>query len=508
MSDWNLNVEGPLDGISPYEKHPPRFLGLADQFAKYRNKTADLQGLMYNARELGMDVDTQDKIAKEQRLAELVQKFTETTKDLDDTEYQKAAQDFAQKMGASMPQRQQAELQQVSPLQAGLSILGMALNPQFAGDIGAATLQSNVNERTRQQGINDQDYDDRVQRQNRDTQGSKVRMDIADNNLDRQYQQQARVGQGIEREIQFLRGEIGKLDAKKQQEIRMAWDLWENAETTGSKYRYGKLLQQAMGPGSKYAPSDEDIAVSVAQMRAAEVEASRVQKEKRDGGVIDDFTKWASSNFPAGASISPEDADIINGEAKRISERFGVDLDKFPMYFPRESEAEKNRKFNEGKYKEGNEDRKLDREYKRQQISKIKADIEKINNPPPKPSKDKVERQRQVSKLTDDYQKYRRETDALMLQVKPEDPEELAKYNKALQDAFAKEFLVLRDKRAMAGQRLTFVQYMAERFPQVKRLGGRFGGKINDKGRGTSQQGIPPVDPVGNAERRGFKIER
>jgi hypothetical protein len=284
--------------------------------------------------------------------------------------------------------------------------------------------------------------------------------------------------------------------------------LWENAETTGSKYRYGKLLQQAMGPGSKYAPSDEDIAVSVAQMRAAEVEASRVQKEKRDGGVIDDFTKWASSNFPAGASISPEDADIINGEAKRISERFGVDLDKFPMYFPRESEAEKNRKFNEGKYKEGDEDRKLDREYKRQQISKIKADIEKINNPPPKPSKDKVERQRQVSKLTDDYQKYRRETDALMLQVKPEDPEELAKYNKALQDAFAKEFLVLRDKRAMAGQRLTFVQYMAERFPQVKRLGGRFGGKINDKGRGTSQQGIPPVDPVGNAERRGFKIER
>jgi murein DD-endopeptidase MepM/ murein hydrolase activator NlpD len=314
MSDWNESIGQPvpLGGgmgepgqimpgfevpLSVYEQFKPRFAGLADQFAKARNETSDLQAFMFNARELGMDSDTQDRVNKEKRLTELVQQFTESTKDLDDTEYQKAAQDFAQKMGAPMPQRQEARLQQVNPIQGLFSVLGMALNPEFAGDIATATLQGGIKERDRQQGINDQKYGDDIRNRNADIGNAQEVLSLEERRLGKREASRDRQLGLLDRQIRDLRDGIEKLDEKDRKTLEGAHGRYERANLPGEKLKAGRALQQLLGKDNPLAPSDAEIDYDVKQLERKNLSLARNDWESSLKNEINQFGQVSDARF-------------------------------------------------------------------------------------------------------------------------------------------------------------------------------------------------------------------
>ena len=296
MSDWNLNVKGPLEGLSLYEKFPPRIIGLAEQFAKKSNENNDLQGFMSNAR-MGIAPDDQEKVMQEQRLAELTQQFAQSTQELDDTEYQQAAEQFAAKFGAPMPQRKQAELQNISPIQGLFSVLGMALNPEFAGDIGAATLQGNVNERDRQQGINDQQYNDQLRQREEGIQGAQAKMTIEERRLGKRESSQDRQASLINRQISDTKEAISKLDERQQKVLQAAMSRYQNANTPAEKAKAGRELQSLLGKDSPFAPTEDEIAKDVQQLSLVNNNKARLDWESALNHETDDFGQVSDARF-------------------------------------------------------------------------------------------------------------------------------------------------------------------------------------------------------------------
>lgn len=252
---------------SVYSKFSPKHIALGEQFAKRATENNDLGGFMSNAR-MGLGPEEQSRMDLEQKLAGLTQQFTDATKDLDDNAYRQAAEQFKAKFGAPMPERKQAQLQAPNALQSGFAILGMALNPEYASDIAAATLQGNVQARDQQQQRFDQEFDDQTRKQDKELRGAQAGMDIERRALDdAQNNQQAKLGV-LDRQIRDVQSAIEKLDEKDRKTLEGAKERYDRANLPGEKLKAGRELQELLGKGNPLAPTDEEIAQDVQQITA------------------------------------------------------------------------------------------------------------------------------------------------------------------------------------------------------------------------------------------------
>lgn len=318
--DWTLDMQQPggftLPVQSPnksiWEKHSGRHLALANQLANSARERVDLGQLMANARD-GLTVEDQDRMEQEQRLKELTAQFVDATKDLDDDEYERAANDFAIAQGAPMPQRQRAELQTPNLMQSGFALLGAILDPQNAAQIVSQPFQYQLSEQQRQQGLNDQGYADQVRARGEAIDAAGARYQIEERRLGKAQASQDRKANMIRTQMGDVQRSIDKKDAERWGVIEKLFGEFNDAKTAEGKRIIGKALQQ-MTRGTGIEIPDQEIeaeAQAVHQLNAAK--ATR------------DWETALKAEVNAFGEIAPGRAAELNTQREAIASGYKVD---------------------------------------------------------------------------------------------------------------------------------------------------------------------------------------
>lgn len=307
--DFNPPAQSP---VSIWERFNPRHLSLADKIAKATNQANDLSGLFANA-QMGYSPDDQEKMEMEGRLKELSGQFVESTKDLDDSAYQQATEQFMAQFGAPAPQRQTAQLQQPNLLQSGFALLGAVLDPKNAAQIVSQPFEFQLGDQQRRQGQNDQAYADQLRTRKEGIDAAETRMTIEERKLGKAQMSQDRQSNMIRQQMADIESRLGKLDTKKQQEINHAFGQWGSANTPDEKLISGRRLQRILGD-SGLAPTDQEIESAVQGLQNENSRHANTEWEKALGSELNAF-----------GEVDEARSGQMETQRQAIAKRYGID---------------------------------------------------------------------------------------------------------------------------------------------------------------------------------------
>lgn len=287
---------------SIYERFQPHHLWLADQFANSSNQRMDLDGVMNNSMQ-GMSIDQQDQMDREQkaageqqmqeaRLQQLSGQLAQSMQHLDDSQFKQALETLKQQVNSPHAQLQQAPLENPNALQSGFALLGAALFPKQAGDIGASPFQAQLKSQQDQQALNNQNY--AIQEKNR-SEGISNAQDIASlegQQYRNQLDNQTRTQNNIQTQMTQVQNQLARLDQQHQQAIEKAYTEFDRANTYQEKLISGKRLQFIL-KGTGLEPSDQEIdqaaqTEKLKSMDRARLDADSFIKRFSQDGVVDD----------------------------------------------------------------------------------------------------------------------------------------------------------------------------------------------------------------------------
>lgn len=312
----NLDVQSPLAGVqSIFERFNPRHLALADEIAKRSQEKNDLGGLYMNAKN-GITVDVQDKMNLESKLAELTANFTEANKDLDETQFRNASDQFIAEVTGKQPQREEAKLENPNALQSGFALLGSVLFPDQAADIAAVPFQYQLAERERKQGVNDQRYSDQVRQRGERIDAAQTKMTVEERRLGKQEASRDRNLSNIRMMMGDVQDRISKLDTRIQASIQQAYSQYNAANTPEEKMRSGQRLQQILGSVQpELAPTNEEI-----QKDAQYLQNQNVQKASQQWELA------MRDEANAFGEVSEQRAAELENQRRSIAQAYGIDV--------------------------------------------------------------------------------------------------------------------------------------------------------------------------------------
>jgi hypothetical protein len=324
MSDINspvqIPVQSPLDSLkqsSVYERFSPRHLWLADQVAQNSRAKNDLGGLFANA-QMGYTPDDQEKMNLEGRLQELTQQFVDSTKHLDDSAYQQAANDFMAKMGAPAPQRQTAGLNNPNLFQSGFALLAAALDPRHAAEAVSQPFAYQLQDQQTRQGQLDQQFGDQVRTQQQGLNAAESRMTLEERKLGREQASQDRQSNAIRQVMGDIQARLTKIDSNERAAINQAFSLYQSANRADEKQIAGQRLQVLLGKSSDpalraLAPTDNEIAGAADSLRAEAARYASQEWEKAMAGEAR-FGEVPESRF-----------NDLEAQRYAIAKRYGID---------------------------------------------------------------------------------------------------------------------------------------------------------------------------------------
>ena len=319
------NFQIPVDfsiGPTLYERFQPRHIALAEQVAQNARQKSDLGNLMYNA-QLGVTPDEQEKNELQQRLNDLTAQFVESTKDLDDSQYQQAAQDFVAKVGGPMPQRQTANLDNPNLMQSGFALLAAALDPGHAAQTVSQPLLYQQQRQQETQGRLDQNFALDMQSRKEGINAAETRMNVEERKLGKAQASQDRQSAMLDRQIRNVQDSLDKLEQRQQVAINQAFTNYNSANKPDEKMIAGKRLQALLlnvsDPNIRaLAPDDATLTQTVESLRAeSSLNAARMLdqsiKQKYIDGIVDEA-----------------DVQTFEKQAQEIAKMFGISRDALP----------------------------------------------------------------------------------------------------------------------------------------------------------------------------------
>lgn len=312
----SLNVQSPNEQVrSIYERFHPRMIALADKVALASRQKNELGSLMYNAKELGMTSEDQEKSELQRSLQEKTAMFVDATKDLDDSAYQQASEKFLKEQASPYPQRQTAQLNTPNAMQGGLALLAAVLDPQNAAQTIAQPFLYQSQDQQVRQGQNDQQYGDQLRERNERIGSAETRMNVEERRLGKAQNSQDRQAAVIDRQIRDIQDRIEKLDQRKQTAINHAYSAYNAANTPSEKRVAGQRLQTLLRSYMpEIAPADEEIASSVRELEMVNDRFASQEWEKALGAELNLFGEV-------------EETRGVDLERQRIAiaQRYGID---------------------------------------------------------------------------------------------------------------------------------------------------------------------------------------
>jgi hypothetical protein len=314
--DTNLNVQSPNEQVrSIYERFHPRMLWLADKVATQSRQKNDLGSLFYNAKELGMTPDDQERTQLETQLQQKTQMFVDATKELDDSAYEQAAQKFMQEQAAPYPQRQTAQLQNPNAMQSAFAILGAVLDPKNAAQTVSQPFLHQSQDQQVRQGQMDQQFGDEVRQRGERINTAETLMNLEDRKLGRAQSSQDRQASIIDRQIRDIQTRMEKLDQRSQMAVEKAYSAYNAANTPSEKRIAGARLQAVLAKSMpELVPSDEEIMSAVQELQN---QNSRFASQE--------WEKALSSELNLFGEVNDARAGELDTQRIAIANRYGID---------------------------------------------------------------------------------------------------------------------------------------------------------------------------------------